>query len=248
MKGSPPARVLFARGEVADAAKNCWADKNAAEFMVRGPSYLTDHVKQPSQRAAFRLTGVAAVKTSVPLVHAAARLPELVAYLAAHTIQTFLVVTWMLPGTPAHGVVQVFVREAPHDGVFDVLYTRFMDGDEEFRANRFKSFCKLVSAPWLVSAAVSQLGGERPAILGKKLAVAYHRGANYFEVDVDVASSKIASMVNGVILRGASGIVVDLGFTMEGQADDELPERMMGCVRFQNCDIGLVAVDKTATL
>lgn len=48
---------------------------------------------------------------------------------------------------------------------------RFIDGDDEFRNSRFKFCCKLVHAPWLVTAAVSNLGGERPAIIGKKLTV-----------------------------------------------------------------------------
>lgn len=48
---------------------------------------------------------------------------------------------------------------------------RFVEGTDEFRNSRFKFICKLVHAPWLVSTAVSNLGGERPAILGKKLTV-----------------------------------------------------------------------------
>ena len=76
----------------------------------------------------------------------------------------------------------------------------------------------------------------------------YFRGANYLEVNIDVGSSKIASMVNGVVLRGASSIVTDLAFTLEGHTVEELPERMVACSRFMNGDIAAVAIDKTATL
>ncbi len=65
---------------------------------------------------------------------------------------------------------------------------------------------------------------------------------------MDVGSSKIASLVKGVFFKGAASIVTDLGFTLEGQAEDELPERIMACLRFHNCEFDQVAVDKTDIL
>ena len=59
---------------------------------------------------------------------------------------------------------------------------------------------------------------------------------------------QVASMVSGLILRGASSVSVDMGFLLEGQADEELPERMMACVRMTACDIQHVAVDLTHIL
>jgi hypothetical protein len=55
-------------------------------------------------------------------------------------------------------------------------------------------------------------------------------------------------MVSGLILRGASSVSVDMGFLLEGQAADELPERMMACLRMTACDIQHVAVDISDTL
>lgn len=52
-------------------------------------------------------------------------------------------------------------------------------------------------------------------------------------------------MVNGVILRSTTSMVVDLGFLLEGQAEDELPERMLSCVRFQYCEFAALGVDRT---
>ncbi len=68
------------------------------------------------------------------------------------------------------------------------------------------------------------------------------------EADIDVGSSKIATLVKGVFFKGASSIVTDLAFTLEGQADDELPERIMACLRFHNTEFDQVAVDKSAIL
>ncbi len=59
---------------------------------------------------------------------------------------------------------------------------------------------------------------------------------------------QVASMVSGLILRGASSVTVDEGFCIEGQAVEELPERMMAAVRMASCDIQRVAVDLTDIL
>jgi hypothetical protein len=36
--------------------------------------------------------------------------------------------------------------------------------------------------------------GAKPAILGKKLKQSYYRGENYFELDVDIASSSVGTL------------------------------------------------------
>ena len=46
---------------------------------------------------------------------------------------------------------------------------RFLNGDDDFRNGRFKYACRIVKAPWLLQKAVSNLGGERPTIIGRKL-------------------------------------------------------------------------------
>lgn len=76
----------------------------------------------------------------------------------------------------------------------------------------------------------------------------YYKGVNYFEINVDVGSSKIASMVNGIILKGASSVITDLAFLFEGQSPEELPERMLGCLRFHSCDIANLGIDRTSVM
>jgi len=93
-------------------------------------------------------------------------------------------------------------------------------------------FCaKLLVAPSLVKSTASKLGGERPVIICKKLNSKFHRGDNYLEINMDVGSSKIASMMNSTILKACSKIVVEESWILEGQEEDELPERVLGSVR-----------------
>ena len=63
-------------------------------------------------------------------------------------------------------------------------------------------------------------------------------------MDVDVASSLVANTVAGLVLPQVSGVVVSHAFVLEGQTEDELPERLLGCVRAQ----GVRMVESTVEL
>ncbi|RHX97111.1 hypothetical protein DYB25_006392 [Aphanomyces astaci] len=66
----------------------------------------------------------------------------------------------------------------------------------------------------------------------------FYRGDGYFEVDID------AHLFNFLARKGLTGItqhfgnmVVDFGFVMEGQDDDELPENVFGSGRMCRVDV-----------
>lgn len=105
-----------------EGGKNCWSALDAAHFDLRGPTYLADSVKLPSIASAFRSVGVHAFKTSKPHHRAGHNIPALIEFLAAHPTQQFFLYNWLLPGSPCHNVVQVFVRHAGPDSVLDPLY------------------------------------------------------------------------------------------------------------------------------
>lgn len=44
------------------------------------------------------------------------------------------------------------------------------------------------------------------------------RGPNYFEVDIDVGSSKSAASVVGLVQGALKGLVIDMAITMEGHS------------------------------
>lgn len=49
------------------------------------------------------------------------------------------------------------------------------------------------------------------------------RGPNYFEVDIDVGSSKSAASVVGLVQGALKGLVIDMGITMEGHSKVAMP-------------------------
>ena len=46
----------------------------------------------------------------------------------------------------------------------------------------------------------------------------YYRGPNYFEVDIDIASSRAARSVVGLVAGTTKTVVVDMGILMEVQS------------------------------
>lgn len=49
--------------------------------------------------------------------------------------------------------------------------------------------------------------------------------------------------MTGMLLGAFDNIVCDLGFTLQGQADDELPERMLGSMRLSRANIDTASVE-----
>lgn len=56
---------------------------------------------------------------------------------------------------------------------------------------------------------------DTPALLGNKLKTYYHKGDNYFEVDVDVGSSSIARNVVGLAIGYSKVIVIDMAMCLQ---------------------------------
>jgi hypothetical protein len=75
--------------------------------------------------------------------------------------------------------------------------------------------------------------GQTPALLGNKLVQSYHKGDGYFEVDVDVSSSSVAGGILRVVKGYVTALSIDLCFLLEAQDVSELPEVVLGALRFE---------------
>lgn len=64
----------------------------------------------------------------------------------------------------------------------------------------------------------------------------YFKTDQYFEIDVDISSSAVANGITRFVIGYMKALVIDLGFTVEGQAAEELPEELMGVIRVMNLD------------
>ena len=59
----------------------------------------------------------------------------------------------------------------------------------------------------------------------------YFRAPGYLEIDIDVGSSSVARAIFGHVSTLTKSICVDLAFLIQGNSEEELPERILGGVR-----------------
>ena len=126
-----------------------------------------------------------ALKTRTKEFHFAELVRELREWLAARPDQSFMVVVWILPGSPGHAIVHLYERvlAAEDDPVWDESWERFRSGTPAYRDSRVKLLTKIMDGPKMVMSAVSKLGGEKPVVIGKKLKLHHFTGPNYVEIE-----------------------------------------------------------------
>lgn len=105
----------------------------------------------------------------------------------------------------------------------------------DFRNQRFKLIPLMLEGPWVVLAAVK----SQPALLGRKVVQRYFRGDNYMEIDVYVGSSIIASQIVGICRGYAKHFTCNIGIMIQGESEDELPERMLAVLTQNKVDLDL---------
>lgn len=104
------------------------------------------------------------------------------------------------------------------------MLKEFIEGDDEYRNSKFKIIPQVVEGAYFVQRAI----GNTPAILGKKISTEYYSGDNWFEICVDIGSSRVAGSFFNLVKSYAEGLVLDLAFLFESQTEEELPEILLG--------------------
>eukprot|EP00191_Tetraselmis_sp_GSL018_P015923 CAMPEP_0177595280 /NCGR_PEP_ID=MMETSP0419_2-20121207/10266_1 /TAXON_ID=582737 /ORGANISM="Tetraselmis sp., Strain GSL018" /LENGTH=731 /DNA_ID=CAMNT_0019086717 /DNA_START=95 /DNA_END=2287 /DNA_ORIENTATION=- len=215
-----------------------WNYPGAADYKVRGKNYLMDRKKVLSREPMFKLHSLFLLKLDKPM-------EDMARFLLPPSAPGFtFVVNIMIPGND-HLVVfwrsnKRTTEDDDDDGPatpFNTSLARFLFGDgptfDAQRNNTFKLIPNVVEGSWVIKQSV----GATPVLLGNKLRQVYHKGPNYFEVDIDIASSRAARSVVGLVASTTKTVVVNLGILMEGHKEDELPERLLGTVQLNKIDM-----------
>ncbi|KAJ7966314.1 protein ENHANCED DISEASE RESISTANCE 2-like [Quillaja saponaria] len=212
---------------------NGWASPPGDLFALRSKNYFTKRQKSPSGDYLLSPAGMDWLKSSTKLDNVLARSDNRVAQALrkaqsqGKSLKSFIfAVNLQVPGKEHHSAVFYFGTNDPIPA--GSLLCRFISGDDAFRNQRLKMVNRIVKGPWIVKKAV---GNYSACLLGKALTCNYHRGPNYFEIDVDMGSSAIANAVLHLALGYVTNVTVDMGFLVESQTEDELPERLIGAVR-----------------
>lgn len=212
-----------------------WAEPDASLFQVRGPNYLIDKKKVPSPPSRFHLVGVdlLSFESASDRYNISAQSGSV----ARSTPKFMFVINMIIPGP--ENVSMVFYFQPTRDNwfedgsAFSELLNDFLDGDDQFRNSRFKLIPTVVEGSFIIKQSV----GSKPTLLGNKLKCPYHRGDNYFEVDIDISSNSVANTVVGMVQGVTKSLVVDMAFLLEAQSEEELPETMLGAVRLQHISL-----------
>lgn len=211
---------------------NGWATPPGDKFMVRGPDYLSNKVKIPGGEYLLKPLGFDWIKGSTKISevlnnqnHRVRKAvdDEVVAggrpFVWAFNLQ--------IPCKDNYSAIAYFF--SPDSVEEGSLMDKFLKGDDSFRNSRLKLIANIVKGPWIVRTAV---GEQAICILGRALTCKYVFGANFIEVDVDIGSSMVANAIVHLAFGSVTTLTVDLAFLIESQTELELPERILGAVRF----------------
>jgi len=146
----------------------------------------------------------------------------------------------------------------------DRAICRFLAGNDRYRNSKLKLIPNIVDGPWIAKTAVpsnkpSIIGNKVPVSYtygppaeivvsknNKRTATSSSSSSSsssttslapYLEADLDIAgSSKSAKAIMNVCLSYTKSITVDLGFVVQGNRQDELPEQMLVGTRLHKID------------
>jgi len=130
-------------------------------------------------------------------------------------------------------------RKNPDNAKFFHCFDHFLNGDEKERNHRMKVILCVAEGPWIVKAAIG--GGKDgshkgviPTLVGEKVTTTYYQAEDYIEVTYNTAIDAVAVTSAKLAFQHSQKLVVDLGVVMQGENEEELPEKLLGVVRCSN--------------
>lgn len=239
---------MFPEGAKIGSHNNCWSVPEHLDFAVRGPNYLSDSKKVKSAEFLFPTRGIDLFLTdtcpenvgSFPCVFGG-NLREVPTFIINFRLPWGVLVFYFeIPDMYLPFVRACYEPDFDKSTLPDMesmtpgqrTACRFLMNDLDHKNKTLKIVPVVVDGPWIVKSVV----GGKPALIGTKLPVNYvYRpavgdDAMYLEADLDIAASSAARGILSVTRSYTEILTIDLGFVIQGNTEDELPEQMLvGC-------------------
>jgi hypothetical protein len=250
--GSPMA--MFPEGAKIGSHNNCYSVPDFAAYNVRGANYLKDKKKVPSGDFIFPVRGVDLFLTDTCPENVGSNSSVFGGNLAE--VPTFII-NFRLPWGVLIFYFEIPARFLPflkagYEPDFDKTklpdmknmtagdrtVSRFLMATKEEKNSTIKIVPYVVDGPWITR----QVVGGKPALIGKKVPTHYvyqpaeGGKAAYLEADLDIAASSAARGILSVARTYTQVLTLDIGFVIQGNSEDELPEQMMVGSRLHGVD------------
>ena len=246
----------FPEGAALGSHLNCWSIPAASNFHVRGAYYLTDKKKVPSADFLLPCRGCDLFLTDNPPLNIGRNSSILAG--KVRDVPTFII-NYRLPWgvfVAYHEIPEKFLpfvrrnygygdTSEPLPSLEDMApgeraVCNFFLSDTDEKNAVWKIVPVVVEGPWVVKRVV----GGKPAIVGKQLPITYTYQppqpelgfAEYLEADLDIVSSAAARNILAVVRSSVQILTIDLGFVIQGNTKEELPEQMMAGLRLHGLD------------
>lgn len=237
-----------------NTSKSCWSEPKHDLFRVRGKDYFKRRNKVQSGAFVFPSRGVELFVTdNIESTKNVGRNSEMLGG-CLRDDPTFII-NFRLPIGVLVMYFEIPERFRPYltadcknlekrlseMTVTDRTICRFLTGDDAHRQSKLKIISRIEDGPWIVKAAVP----SKPVIIGNKLPVSYYfqpeedRGnkSPYLEVELDVSSSNAAKAMLNICMSCTKSLIIDIGFVIQGDQADELPEQMLVGTRLHRLDL-----------
>lgn len=250
----------FPEGAELGSILNCWSEPPAELFNVRGAQYLADKKKVKSGSYLFNNRGMDLFLTDacpenvgrissllggglrdVPTLIINFRLPWGVFLLYSEIAEQFVPYLKARYGDPSVNRKELEAKletMSPSDR----CTARFFLAEDEQKNKVLKIIPSVVEGPWVAKSVI----GGKPALIANKMPTNYvyepeavdknDKKAIYFEIDLDIVSSKTGRTILSVARTYTQDLTIDLGFVIQGNEEDELPEQMMMGTRLHGID------------
>lgn len=237
----------------ASAPAHTWSEGDATIFQVRSKGYNNHKQKAPSERALMDLVAVDFVKTkyNVNNIGSEVALPDTSDLDTHHPdVPPIFIISWQLPvgqtsmfgtvtdGPGYHAVLYFKIRPEVCDELKDLStareavklfaeYCKKAPEDPAFRA-RFKAMAYVDNLDQMGFPSFITKYNAKPVLIRKTGNLI--RGPNYLEMDINVHSfAAMAKKGISMLMPAFKDMYINIGFTIEGRDDSELPECLFGC-------------------